>query len=92
MLIADHRPPGSVLPIYAVEDLEAATGELRDRGWVVELGPMGTPEGPATVLHDASGVAVALLRVDRPEAMEGSYADPRNSHAVRSAPGPVASS
>jgi hypothetical protein len=83
VLIADHRPPGSVLPIYAVDDLSAAVRALDGEGWKVELGPMGTPEGPACVLHDGSGVAIALLQVDRPEAMEASYADPRNTHAVR---------
>jgi hypothetical protein len=83
VLIADHRPPGSVLPIYAVDDLSTAVHGLDGNGWSVELGPVGTPEGPATVLHDRSGATIALLQVDRPEAMETSYADPRSTHAVR---------
>ena len=85
VLIADHRPAGSVLPIFAVHDLEAEVETLSGNGWERELGPMGTPEGPACVLHDESGVAIALLRVDRPEAMEASFADAGNSHAVRTA-------
>src|SRR3954471_17530358 len=54
VLIADHRPAGSVLPIYAVDDLERATEDLvnGDEGWRVDVGPMGTPEGPATALVD----------------------------------------
>jgi hypothetical protein len=83
VLIADHRPAGSVLPIYAVEDLAAATAELVEGGWTVELGPMGTPEGDATALVDPSGTAIALLQVDRPGAMDSAYADTANSHAVR---------
>jgi hypothetical protein len=83
VLIADHRPAGSVLPIYAVDDLAAATGELVAGGWTVELGPMGTPEGDATALADPSGTSIALLKVDRPGAMDAAYADEANTHAVR---------
>jgi hypothetical protein len=88
VLIADHRPPGSVLPIYAVDDLDATLALLGGQGWTLEVGPMGTPEGPACVLRpsggkDGSGGAIALLRVDRPDAMETSYADKGNTHAVR---------
>jgi hypothetical protein len=32
---------------------------------------------------DRSGGEVALLSVDRPEAMESAFADQANSHAVR---------
>ena len=52
-------------------------------GWAVDLGPMGTPEGPACIVRDPSGVALALLQVDRPDVMDGAYADPANTHAVR---------
>jgi hypothetical protein len=82
VLLADHRPPGSVLPIYAVEDLDVATSELLGGGWTIEAGPLGTPEGPATALRDPGGVVVALLQVDRPDVMDDAYADPRNAHAV----------
>jgi len=83
VLIADHRPAGSVLPIYAVGDLAAATAELVEGGWRVELGPMGTPEGDATALVDPSGTGIALLQVDRPGAMDAAYADEANTRAVR---------
>jgi hypothetical protein len=82
VLLADHRPPGSVLPIYAVEDLDEATAELLGGGWTVDVGPMGTPEGQATALRDPGGVAVALLQVDRPGVMDDAYADRQNLHAV----------
>jgi hypothetical protein len=83
VLLADHRPPGHVLPIYAVEDLTATTEALCAQGWRVDAGPMGTPEGLATVLRSAGGGLIALLKVDRPEAMEDAYRDPANEHAVR---------
>jgi hypothetical protein len=83
ILLADHRPAGSVLPIYAVDDLDRTVAELASRGWTVTLDGMGTPEGPASALHDASGATLALLQVDRPDVMDAAYADPGNSHAVK---------
>ena len=82
LLLADHRPPGSVLPIYSVGDLDTTRADLEDRGWELELGAAGTPEGPACILRSPGGVAVALLRVDRPDAMEAAYADGSNPHRV----------
>lgn len=82
VLVADHRPQGSVLPIYAINDLDHAIVGLQSSGWILELGPMGTPEGPACVLRTVSGATVALLQVDRPDAMENAYADETNSHRV----------
>ena len=46
VLLADHRPAGTVLPIWSVADLDDAVSVMRARGWTVE-GPMGTPEGEA---------------------------------------------
>jgi hypothetical protein len=83
VLLADHRPAGSVLPIYAVADLDATGARLNQAGWALEAGPLGTPEGPASVWRDASGTSIALLRVDRPDAMDSAYVDDANTHAVR---------
>ncbi len=83
VLLADHRPAGSVLPIYSVPDIGDATDAMLCHGWTRLLGPVGTPEGPATVLADATGTALALLRVDRPGAMDDAYADGANVHARR---------
>jgi len=82
VLIADHRPARSVLPIYAVSDLDEATDAVVAGGWTRRSGPVGTPEGPAAVL-DAGGTVVALLRVDRPGAMDDAYGNDANDHAVR---------
>jgi hypothetical protein len=86
LLVADHRPPGSVLPIYAVADLDEAVARLTESGWRTVGGPLGTPEGPAALLRDASGTEIALLVVRVPRAMEDAYGDPANRHAVRSDP------
>ena len=80
VLLADHRPTGSVLPIYAVTDLAATTETLTAAGWTV-TGPMGTPEGDASVATDGA-VEIALLQVVRPGAMDGAYADDTNTHRV----------
>ena len=84
VLLADHRPPGSILPIYAVTDLGTTVSELSRQGWLVEHRRLETPEGPAAVVRDPSGTAVALLRVDRPDAMDAAYATTGSAHAVRS--------
>ena len=83
ILLADHRPPGSVLPIYAVDDLESAVAEMEAAGWTVHERSFGTPEGLASLLGGPGGGEIAVLQVDRPEAMESAYADERNTHAVR---------
>jgi hypothetical protein len=84
LLLADHRPAPSALPIYAVDNLETATDSLETAGFRREAGPLGTPEGAASVLVDLSGNRVAILQVDRPGVMDTAYVDPANTHAVRS--------
>ncbi len=84
VLVADHRPPGTVLPIYRVDDLADEVGRLEGEGWVAESGAVGTPEGPARLMRSPGGATVALLRVDRPTAMEDAFADRDNAHRVTS--------
>jgi hypothetical protein len=86
ILLADHRPPGSVLPIYAVDDLESAVAEMEAAGWTVHERSFGTPEGLASLLGGPGSGEIAVLQVDRPEAMEAAYADEHNTHAVRRDP------
>jgi len=83
VMLADHRPPGTVLPIYAVDDLERTVDALAADGWTIEATSLGTPEGPVAVVRDGSGNELALLRVDRPGVMDEAYADRDNDHAVR---------
>ena len=85
VLLTDHRPAGSVLPIYAVGDLDAAVAALRAAGGEV-TGPMGTPEGDVVVVEVPGGPAgtheLAFLEVTRPDAMDHAYADATNDHRV----------
>lgn len=81
LLLADHRPPGTILPIYEIDDLAAGVAHFRAAGVPVD-GPMGSPEGDAIVVHDPAGGALAFLQVDRPGAMDAAFTDERNEHRV----------
>ena len=86
VLIADPRPSGTILPIYSVDDLDLAVAALEGHGWTVHEHSLGTPEGLAAVVSDPSGTHLALLQVERPDAMEAAYASDDNTHAVRPPP------
>jgi len=81
VMLADHRPAGSVLPIWTVPDLDDAAAILRDAAWSV-VGPEGTPEGDVIVATGPDDVEVALLQVVRPGALDGAYTDDDNPHRV----------
>jgi predicted enzyme related to lactoylglutathione lyase len=83
VLLADHRPPPSCMPILAVTDLEAAAASLKARGWRSEGDVFEVPNGPVLRFSDPSGNPYALLQNDRPDAMERAYADPGNGIAIR---------
>ena len=82
MLLADHREAPSVLPVWAVDDLDRATTELRDRGWTGAERRVEVPDGPCLLLTHPSGNELALLERTRPGAMER---DPASKRAVREA-------
>lgn len=81
VMLADHRPAGSVLPIYAVAGLEEAVA-FDEHGWTLVEQGVEVPEGPVALLRSADGIELALLRVDRPEAMENAFRDRSNTFAV----------
>jgi hypothetical protein len=85
VLLADHRERGSVLPIYAVDDLEAAMERARAGGAAID-GPLETPEGPAIVVRGPDGGELALIRVERPGALDGAWTDEDNDHRVLRSP------
>ena len=83
VLLADHRPAPSVMPIFAVTELVAAEATLKAAGYASTKTQVEVPDGPALVLRDPSGNEVALLHRVRPNAMPNSYQDPGSSSAVR---------
>jgi catechol 2,3-dioxygenase-like lactoylglutathione lyase family enzyme len=83
VVLADHRPVPSCLPIYAVRSLEACATWLQATGWSSTAKRVGVPDGPCIVLQDRSGNELALLQQDRPDAMTNAFADATNSRAVR---------
>jgi hypothetical protein len=83
VLLADHRSDGTVLPIYAVDDLDGLLATVTAHGWSIQARSVGTP---VALLRATTGNEVAVLQVDRPGAMDDAYADPANPHAVRPTP------
>jgi hypothetical protein len=69
LLIADHRPAPSCLPVFGVEDLDAAVARLQSRGWRADSGPFGIPDGPCYLFSDRSGNQLALFGNVRPDAL-----------------------
>jgi hypothetical protein len=83
VLLADHRPAPSCMPVLAVPDLEAAATDLKARGWRSDGEVFEVPNGPCLRFADPSGNPYALFQNDRPEAMERAYADQDNANAIR---------
>jgi catechol 2,3-dioxygenase-like lactoylglutathione lyase family enzyme len=83
VLLAEHRPAPSCLPIWADPDLDAAIARLAASGFESHGETAGTPDGPVHVLRDPSGNEVALLQQDRPGYLETAFTDPDNENAVR---------
>jgi predicted enzyme related to lactoylglutathione lyase len=83
VLLADHRPAPSCMPVVAVADLDGVVKELLARGWRSDGEPFEIPNGPCYRFVDPSGNSFALFQNDRPEAMERAYADPDNANAIR---------
>jgi hypothetical protein len=83
VLLADHRPVPSCLPIFAVESVATMTPWLRETGWGPSTTRVEVPDGPCLVVKDRSGNEVGLLEQQRPTAMVDAYADAANTRAVR---------
>jgi hypothetical protein len=67
VLLAGHRPAGSILPIVQVARLKDAIKALRSAGWTVEGAPFEVPNGPCRLVKDLSGAEYALLEETRPD-------------------------
>lgn len=66
LLLADHRPAGSVLPIWEVDDLKATVTTMVDAGWQPEGEPFEVPTGPCRLFKDPSGTEICLTQMTRP--------------------------
>jgi hypothetical protein len=78
VVLADHRPVPSCLPIWAVRSLAVTSEWLHATGWLESAVRVGVPDGPCIVLHDPSGNEIALLQQDHPDAMTSAYEDMTN--------------
>jgi predicted enzyme related to lactoylglutathione lyase len=82
LLLADHRPPRSCLPVFVVGDLAAALAALKARGWAPSRGPFEIPDGPCYVFQDPTGNEMALVGDSRPDALSAAY-DPDDDAAIK---------
>jgi predicted enzyme related to lactoylglutathione lyase len=76
VILADHRPVPSVLPIWKCSDLDQAVASLKAAGWEDVGHRVEVPDGPVLVLTDPSGNQVALLDQIRPNALGGKGSSP----------------
>lgn len=70
VLLADHRPAPSCMPIYEVDDLKATAKTLRSRGWRSDGRPFEIPNGPCYVFEDPSGNRFGMFENVRPRPFE----------------------
>jgi catechol 2,3-dioxygenase-like lactoylglutathione lyase family enzyme len=82
LLLADHRPVPSSMPVFQVKGLAATGRALKKRGWRPAGRRFEIPNGPCYRFDDPSGNPYALFEDVRPQAMPSAFADPANTHAV----------
>lgn len=70
VLLADHRPAGSVIQIWSVTSLRDEERRMRHAGWDGEGHRVEIPDGPVLILADLSGNQVGLLEQTRPGILE----------------------
>ena len=75
ILLADHRPAGSCILIFQIQDLAATSKQVREKGWKPEGESFEIPEGPCYRFNDPSGNPLALLEVVRPNVFTSSFED-----------------
>ena len=70
LLLADHRPAPSCMPLYAVADLKETTRLLRKRGWKPDGRPFEIPNGPCCAFDEPSGNRLGIFQNGRPQPFE----------------------
>lgn len=70
LLLADHRPAPSCMPLYSVPDVKETAKGLRKRGWTSDGRPFEIPNGLCYVFDDPSGNRLGVFQNDRPRPFE----------------------
>jgi predicted enzyme related to lactoylglutathione lyase len=70
LLLADHRPAPSCMPLYSVSDVKAIAADLRKRGWKSDGRPFEIPNGLCYAFDDPSGNRLGIFQNDRPQPFE----------------------
>lgn len=65
LLLTDHLPDDRPVFVYRVDDLEATSKQLTDRGWAPER-TIDLPPGPATTFRAPGGLRLAIYEASRP--------------------------
>jgi len=66
LLLADHRPAPSCMPVYAVKNLDKTARDLRKRGWKSDGSRFEIPNGPCYAFEDPSGNRFAIFENAQP--------------------------
>jgi predicted enzyme related to lactoylglutathione lyase len=66
LLLADHRPAPTCMPVYAVKDLGEIVKSLKRRGWKPDGGRFEIPNGPCYAFEDPSKNRFAIFENVRP--------------------------
>ena len=67
LLLADHRPAPSCMPVYEVKELKETARALKKRGWEPEGRSFEIPNGPCHVFEDPSKNRFAIFQNVRPD-------------------------
>lgn len=72
VLLAGHLDGDRPVLVYRVDDLAAAVGELRARGWVPGHA-LEIPQGPVQSFEAPGGQRIAIYELTRPGVVESSF-------------------
>lgn len=70
LLIADHRPAPSCIPVFEVEDLKETAKALKKKGWKSDGRSFEIPNGPCYSFEDPSKNRFAFFQNVRPHVFD----------------------
>lgn len=71
LLLADHRPAPSCMPVYEVADLKETGRALKKKGWRADGPSFEIPNGPCLAFEDLSRNRYAFFENVRPHPFGG---------------------